>query len=238
MLPPANFPPQGPCSNWLFPAANRWKRHMKLHGFFRSSAAYRLRIAFALKGVTIDEQEFYALRTGAQRSPEFLKINPQGLVPAIETDDGHVLTQSLAIMEWLEETHPEPAFLPKDPIERAKVRAFALAIACEIHPVQNLKVLNAVKALGNSEEEANEWARRVNFEGLEACEALLAGTKGPFCFGDKPGLADICLIPQLGNARRFGADLSGFKRILEVDAACKELPAFANAVPEKQPDAV
>lgn len=211
---------------------------MKLHGFFRSSAAYRLRIAFALKGVKIDDQEFYALRTGAQRAPDFLKLNPQGLVPAVETDDGHVLTQSLAIMEWLEETHPESAFLPKDPIERAKVRAFALAIACEIHPVQNLKVLNAVGDLGQDADGVKEWARRVNFEGLEACEKLLAGTKGPFCFGDKPGLADICLIPQLGNARRFGADLSGFKRILEAEAACKALPAFADAAPEKQPDAV
>lgn len=210
---------------------------MKLHGYFRSSASWRLRIAFALKGVKIDDQEFYPLREGAQRAPDFLKINPQGLVPAVETDDGHALTQSLAILEWLEETHPEPAFLPKDPIDRVKVRAMAMVVACEIHPVQNLKVLNAVKALGHSDAEANEWARRVNFEGLEAFEALLQKTKGPFCFGDTPGYADICLIPQLGNARRFGADLSGFKRILEVDAACKDIPAFANAVPEKQPDA-
>lgn len=211
---------------------------MKLHGYFRSSASYRIRIALGLKGLKADEEAYYPLRDGAQRASEFLKLNPQGLVPALETDDGHVLTQSLAMLEWLEETHPDPAFLPKDPIERAKVRAFAMVIACEIHPVQNLKVLNAVRDLGHSGDEVTEWARHVNFEGLEACEALIANTQGPFCFGDQPGLADICLIPQLANARRFGADLSGFKRILQVDAACKEIKAFANAAPEKQPDAV
>lgn len=211
---------------------------MKLHGYFRSSASYRIRIALGLKGLKADEEAYYPLREGAQRTPDFLKLNPQGLVPALETDDGHVLTQSLAMLEWLEETHPEPAFLPNDPIERAKVRAFAMVIACDIHPVQNLKVLNAVRDLGHSGEEVTEWARRVNFEGLEACEALIADTPGPFCFGGKPGLADICLVPQLANARRFGADLSGFKRILQAEDACMEIKAFADAVPEKQPDAV
>jgi len=209
---------------------------MKLHGYFRSSASYRVRIALALKGLSA-EQAFYPLRAGAQRAPDFLKLNPQGLVPALETDDGHVLTQSLAILEWLDETHPNPPFLPKDPIERAKVRAFAMVIACEIHPVQNLKVLNAVRALGHGDAEVQEWARHVNFEGLEACEALLAGGTGPFCFGAQPTLADICLVPQLGNARRFGAEVSGFKRLMEAEAACAALPAFAAAAPEKQPDA-
>lgn len=210
---------------------------MKLHGYFRSSAAYRVRIALGLKGLQA-EQAYYHLRKGEQRGEEYMKnLNPQGLVPALETGDGNVLTQSLAILEWLDETHPEPAFLPKEPLARAKVRAFALAIACEIHPVQNLKILNAIRSLGHGDEEVNEWARRVNFEGLEACEKLIADVPGPFCFGTAPTLADICLVPQLGNARRFGADLSGFKRLLEAEAACQKIEAFANAAPEKQPDA-
>lgn len=209
---------------------------MKLHGYFRSSASYRVRIALGLKGLKA-EQAFYHLRKGEQRSGAFLKLNPQGLVPAFETDDGDVLTQSLAIIEWLEETHPTPPLLPKDPISRARVRGFAMAIACEIHPVQNLLVLNNLRALGHSEAEVNEWARRTNYDGLAACEALIAAQKGPFCFGAAPTMADVCLIPQLGNARRFGADVTGFRRILEVEKACLALPAFAAAAPEKQPDA-
>ena len=209
---------------------------MKLHGYFRSSASYRVRIALGLKGLKA-EQAFYHLRKGEQRSADFLKLNQQGLVPALETGDGQVLTQSLAILEWLEETHPNPPMLPKDPIARAKVRAFAMVIACEIHPVQNLLVLNNVRALGHGDAEVNEWARRTNHEGLAACEALLAHEKGPFCFGATPTLADICLIPQMGNARRFGADVSGFKRLLEAEAVCKTVQAFVEAAPEKQPDA-
>ena len=209
---------------------------MKLHGYFRSSASYRVRIALGLKGLKA-EQAFYHLRKGEQRSSEFLKLNPQGLVPALETDNGDILTQSLAILEWLEETHPNPPLLPKDPIARARVRAFAMVIACEIHPVQNLLVLNNVRALGHGDAEVNEWARRTNYDGLAACEALLVREQGPFCFGASPTLADVCLIPQLGNARRFGADVSGFKRLLEAEAACKNVPAFADAAPEKQPDA-
>ncbi len=209
---------------------------MKLHGYFRSSASYRVRIALALKGLKAG-QAFYHLRKGEQRSDDFLILNPQGLVPALETDSGDVLTQSLAMLEWLEETHPNPPMLPKDPIARAKVRAFAMVIACEIHPVQNLLVLNHIRALGHGDAEVNEWARRTNYEGLAACEKLLAREKGPFCFGAAPTLADICLIPQMGNARRFGADVSGFKRLLEAEAACKNVTAFAEAAPEKQPDA-
>ena len=209
---------------------------MKLHGFFRSGASYRVRIGLNLKGLKA-EQAFRHLRKGEQRTPDFLALNPQGLVPAFETDDGTVLTQSLAILEYLDETHPNPPFLPKDPVARAKVRGFALAIACDIHPVQNLKVLNAVKAATGSDEKMNDWARRTNQEGLEACEALLAKEKGPFCFGASPTLADICLVPQLVNARRFGADISKLKRVLEAEAACMALPAFAEAAPERQPDA-
>jgi len=209
---------------------------MRLHGFFRSGASYRLRIALALKGLPFD-QSSYVLRQGDQRQPDYLAKNPQGLVPTLELDDGTAMTQSLAILEWLEETHPEPALLPKDPMARARVRAFALAIACDVHPVQNLGVLNAVKALGHSDADVNEWARRVNQQGLDACEKMLAGTQGPFCCGDTPTLADLCLIPQLANARRFGFDFSGWARLNEVEAACNALPAFQSALPERQPDA-
>ena len=209
---------------------------MKLYGFFRSGAAYRVRIALGLKGLKAQSLSRH-LRKGEQRSADYLAINPQGLVPSLVLDDGTVLTQSLAILDYLDETYPEPPFLPKDPIERAKVRAFALAIACDIHPVQNLKVLNAVQALTGSAEAMNDWARSTNQNGLEACEAMIASNPAPFCFGDRPTLADICLVPQLVNARRFGADLTKLPRLLSAEAACLQLPAFADAAPERQPDA-
>jgi maleylpyruvate isomerase len=209
---------------------------MKLIGYFRSGASYRVRIALNMKGIKV-EHAFRHLRKGEQKSDDYLKVNPQGLVPSLVLDDGTVLTQSIAIMEWLEETHPQPALLPKDPINRAKVRAFALAVSCDIHPVQNLGPLNKLAAFGVDQANVTRWAKEVNFDGLQACEALIAAEKGPFCFGDKPTMADICLVPQLVNARRFGADISGFKRILEAEAACLKLPAFADAAPEKQPDA-
>jgi maleylpyruvate isomerase len=183
------------------------------------------------------EHAFRHLRKGEHKAADYLAVNPQGLVPALILDGGETLTQSLAILDWIDETWPQPPLLPKDPVRRAKVRAFALAIACDVHPVQNLGVLNKLKAYGLDEAKANQWAKEVNYDGLAACEKLLAGEQGPFCFGAQPTLADICLIPQLANAHRFGADLSGFKRILEVEAACKAHPAFAAAAPEKQPDA-
>lgn len=209
---------------------------MKLIGYFRSGASYRVRIGLNLKGVSV-EHAFRHLRKGEHKAADYLAVNPQGLVPALILDGGETLTQSLAILDWLDETWPQPPLLPKDPVRRAKVRAFALAIACDVHPVQNLGVLNKLKAYGLDEAKANQWAKEVNYDGLAACEKLLAGEQGPFCFGAQPTLADICLIPQLANAHRFGADLSGFKRILEVEAACKAHPAFAAAAPEKQPDA-
>ncbi|MGY4802715.1 maleylacetoacetate isomerase [Teichococcus aerofrigidensis] len=209
---------------------------MKLHGYFRSSAAWRVRIALNLKGLTAG-QAFHHLRHGGQRAPEFLRLNPQGLVPALETDSGAVLTQSLAICEWLEEGWPAPPLLPPGHDARAAVRAFALAIACDIHPVQNLKVLSRLRGLGLPEEAVTAWARDTIAEGLAACEALLAGQPGPFCFGEAPGLADLCLVPQLGNARRFGCDLSGLPRIGAAEAACAALPAFRDAAPERQADA-
>ena len=208
---------------------------MKLHGYFRSSAAYRVRIALNLKGLSTDHLPHH-LRKGEQCAPAYLAINPQGLVPTLEAGDT-VLTQSLAIIEWLDETHPNPPLLPADPLRRAKVRAFALAIACDIHPVQNLKVLARLRQLGLPEEEVTGWAAGVNREGLAACETLIAGEPGPFCFGDKPTIADLCLVPQLANARRFGVDVSAFPRLLKAEAAAKEMKAFADAAPDKQADA-
>jgi maleylpyruvate isomerase len=209
---------------------------MRLHGYFRSSAAYRVRIALNLKGLAAEHLPHH-LRKGEQCAPSYLAINPQGLVPTLENEAGAILTQSLAIIEWLDETYPEPPLLPKDPLRRAKVGAFALAVACDIHPVQNLKVLARLRQLGLPEEKVTEWAAWVNREGLAACEALIADESGPFCFGAMPTVADLCLVPQLANARRFGVDVSPYPRLLEAEAAAKEMKAFADAAPDKQPDA-
>jgi maleylpyruvate isomerase len=209
---------------------------MKLHGYFRSSAAYRVRIALNLKGLSA-EQLSHHLRKGEQRDPAYLAINPQGLVPTLQNDDGAILTQSLAIIEWLDEIHPQPPLLPGDPLRRARVRAFAQAIACDTHPVQNLKVLARLRELGLSEEQVTGWAAWANREGLSACEKLVAGEGGPFCFGEQPSLADLCLVPQLANARRFGVEVAAFPRLLKAEAAARNLKAFADAAPERQPDA-
>jgi maleylpyruvate isomerase len=208
---------------------------MKLHGYFRSSASYRVRIALNLKGLGAEHLPHH-LRKGEQRDPAYLEINPQGLVPTLQ-DTGAVITQSLAIIEWLEETHPEPPLLPKDPLRRAHVRAFAMALACDTHPVQNLKVLARLRQLGLPEEKVTEWAAWANREGLSACEILIANESGTFCFGTVPTMADLCLVPQLANARRFGVDLAGFPRLLRAEAAAKANKAFADAAPERQPDA-
>jgi maleylpyruvate isomerase len=211
---------------------------MKFYGYFRSSAAYRCRIAFNLKGI---EPEFASvhLRKGEQGGQAFRALNPQGLVPALEVG-GAVLTQSLAIIEWLEETHPEPPLLPSGPAERAEARAFALAVAADIHPLNNLRVLKYLKAeLGQDQTAIDRWYRHWVEDGLRACEALVLknGRCGPYCFGEAPGLADICLIPQLYNARRFDADLTGCPTLVAIDAHCAGHPAFAAAAPEGQPDA-
>ena len=209
---------------------------MKLHGYFRSSASYRVRIALNLKGLGAEHLTHH-LRKGEQRDPAYLAINPQGLVPTLQDDRGTILTQSLAIIEWLDETHPTPPLLPKDPLRRAQVRAFAQVIACDTHPIQNLKVLSRLRELGVSEEQVTGWAAWANREGLSACETLIAGEAGPFCFGDAPTIADLCLVPQLANARRFGVELAAFPRLLKAEAAAKNLKAFADAEPERQPDA-
>ena len=209
---------------------------MKLHGYFRSSAAYRVRIALNLKGLSADHLPHH-LRKGEQRDPAYLAINPQGLVPTLQDDAGAIITQSLAIIEWLDETHPEPPLLPKDPLRRAKVRAFAMALACDTHPVQNLKVLARLRELGLGEEQVTGWAAWANREGLAACERLIANEPGPFCFGAAPTIADLCLVPQLANARRFGVDVGAFPRLLQAEAAAKSTKAFSDAAPERQPDA-
>ena len=208
---------------------------MKLHGYFRSSASYRVRIALNLKGLRADHLTHH-LRKGEQRDPSYLAINPQGLVPTLQ-DRGAVITQSLAIIEWLEETHPTPPLLPKDPLRRAHVRAFAQVVACDTHPVQNLKVLARLRQLGVTDEKVTEWAAWANREGLSACETLIQNEPGPFCFGEAPTMADLCLVPQLANARRFGVDLDAFPRLLKAEAAARNIKAFADAAPERQPDA-
>jgi maleylpyruvate isomerase len=209
---------------------------MRLHGYYRSTASWRVRIALNLKGASAEHLAHH-LRHNAQRADGYLRLNPQGLVPTLELDDGTVLTQSLAICEWLEETRPSPPLLPSDPLERAKIRAFAFAIACDVHPVQNLKVLARLRAMKLPEDDVSAWARWVITEGLDACQRLIASSQGRFCFGEQPTLADICLVPQLFNARRFGVDLKEFDRLLTAEAACERLPAFSAAAPERQPDA-
>jgi maleylpyruvate isomerase len=201
---------------------------LTLHGFFRSSATYRVRIALGLKGLSFDYLS-YNLRDQEHNAPAYLALNPQGLVPTLMQGD-EPLTQSLAICEYLDETYPAPALLPSDPLARAKVRAAAYVIACDVHPVQNLKILNRLRAMGRDEDAVNQWARDTIEEGLAAFEALLPAHSGAFCFGETPSLADICLIPQLVNARRFGIALTS-ERILEIEAACLALEAFR--VPEE-----
>lgn len=212
---------------------------MLLYGYFRSSAAYRVRIALNLKGLAYD-QTFVHLARLEQLAESFAAINPQKLLPVLKTDSGQLLTQSLAIIEYLEETHPQPALLPKDPLERARVRALALAVACEIHPINNPRVLRYLTGkLGASEAQRDDWYRHWVEEGLQAVEQMLISSPqtGRFCHGDSPTLADLCLVPQVANGRRFKADLSGCPTVVRIDAECQKLKAFADAAPANQPDA-
>jgi maleylpyruvate isomerase len=212
---------------------------MKLYNFFRSSASYRVRIALNLKGLQYEYVPIHLRRGGGeQHTPAYTALNPQGIIPTLE-NECRVLTQSLAILEYLEERYPEPPLLPHDPADRATVRSMALAVACEVHPLQNLRVLNYLKdVLHHTEEELNAWSRHWLTQGLTALEQMVraAPDRGAFCFGKSPSLADLCLVPQLVNARRFGCDLSACPTLVQIDAACCALPAFANAAPENQPD--
>ena len=205
---------------------------MILHGYWRSTAAWRVRIALAMKGLTA-EQVPHHLRDGGQRAPDYLALNPQGLVPALETDDGQVLTQSLAVCEYLDEIVLEPPLLPGDAARRARIRAAALIVAADIHPVQNLKIIQRIKAMGQDEQ---AWARRVIEDGFDALEALLSKVEGPFAFGPAPTLADIFITPQMANARRFGCELR-WPRLQAIEAECLKLDAFRLTAPEYQPDA-
>ncbi len=210
---------------------------MRLHTFWRSSAAYRVRIALALKGLEFESVARH-LGRAEQSSAEYLALNPYGLVPLLE-DDGFAIGQSLAIIEYLDETHPDPPLLPKDPRARAEVRATALAIACDIHPLNNLRVLNYLRGpLAQDTSGVEAWYRHwiaTGFEGLEA--AARARAAGPCLHGDSVSLADVCLVPQMYNARRFHCDLSPYPTLVAIDAALRGLAAFAAAAPERQADA-
>ena len=212
---------------------------MRFHGYFRSSSSYRCRIAFNLKGLTPEFVPVHLVKDGGQqKSVAYRALNPQGLVPTLEVD-GLVLTQSPAILEWLDETHPEPRLLPRDAAERAAVRAFCAVIACEIHPLQNLRTLQYLEtAYGQGAEGKEAWCQRWIGDGLASCEALLAKRpRSRFAFGDAPGMAEIYLIPQMFSAKRFKVDTSAMPRLTEIAAACDALPAFAAAHPSQQPDA-
>ena len=212
-----------------------------LYTYYRSSAAYRVRIALNLKGMPYTAVPVHLVKDGGQhRSAAYRARNPQALVPAFELEDGTVLTQWLAIMEYLDEVQPEPALLPADAIGRARVRALAQAIACDLHPVNNLRVLQYLsQQLGISAEQKDAWYRHWVATGLQGLEALLADhpSTGRFCHGDTPTLADCCLVPQLYNARRFQCPLDAYPTIQRIAAACETLPAFQQAAPEVQPDA-
>jgi maleylacetoacetate isomerase/maleylpyruvate isomerase len=209
---------------------------MKLYSYWRSTAAYRVRIALHLKGVEY-ETITLNLQKGEHREPGFVAKNPHRTVPVID-DDGVVLAQSLAIVEYLDARFPEPRLIPAEPVKRARVQAFAQIVACEIHPLNNLRVLRYLRGeLGVDEERVNGWVRHWIGESFRSLEALLAESAGAYCFGDELTLADVYLAPQMFNARRFGCDLAPFPRIVRVDAALRALPAFARAAPELQPDA-
>jgi maleylacetoacetate isomerase len=210
---------------------------MKLYGFFRSSAAFRVRIALNLKKLDY-ENAFIHLRRGDQAAPPFLGINPQGLVPALEID-GQTLTQSLAIIEYLDETHPEPPLLPRDAAGRARVRALAAIVACDIHPLDNLRVLRYLhRPLGHDQDAVETWYNHWIDRGFGAIERLLAGDRrtAAFCHGDRPGLADIALVPQVVNAERYRLDLAPYPTIARIFETCMKLDAFAAAHPGRQPD--
>jgi maleylacetoacetate isomerase len=213
---------------------------LKLYSYFRSSAAYRVRIALNLKGLAYETVPVHLTRGGGEQlAPGYRKLNPQALVPVLE-DRGSVLTQSLAIIEYLDEVRPQTPLLPKDPVARARVRALALAVACDLHPLNNLRVLNYLTGpMGLGDDAKRTWYHHWIAEGLGALEASLASDPetGRFCHGDAPGLADCCLVPQLANAHRFKCDVSPYPTVLKIEKHCQALEAFQRAAPDQQPDA-
>ncbi len=210
---------------------------MKLYSYYRSSAAYRIRIALNLKGLPYDYVPVNLL-TREQNSEAYLARNPQGLVPALELDGGEILSQSIAILEWLEETSPPPALLPQDPLLRARVRSLVNNIACDIHPLNNVSVLGYLRDhMGAGEEAIQAWYRNWVDRSFSAIELSLAQTMGDCCFGDRPTLADVCLIPQVYNAYRFKVPMEDYPNIRQVNQHCNSLEAFERAAPEAQPDA-
>ena len=213
---------------------------LTLYSYFRSSAAFRVRIALGLKGLTADMRFVHLLKEGgAQYTDAYSALNPQHLVPTL-IHDGHVLTQSLAILEYLDEIAPEPPLLPSDPLSRARVRRIALAVACDIHPLGNLRVLRYLRQTLKTDDQARtEWQKHWMAEGFGALETTLASdpATGIFCHGDTPTLADICLVPQLTNARRIEMDLAPYPTLLRLEEAAYRLPGFVAARPENQPDA-
>jgi maleylacetoacetate isomerase len=210
---------------------------VKLYSYFRSSAAYRVRIALNFKGLPYDMVPIHLTRDGGhQRKPEFRSVNPQMRVPALELSSGDVLTQSLAIIEYLDETQPEPPLLPADALARAKVRAVAQIVACDIHPLNNLVVLQYLKrTLKHEQAEIDTWYHHWVIEGFNAIEAMIA--PAPYACGAQVTLADVCLVPQVANARRLRVPLDAFPKIVAAESACLKLPAFDKARPENQPDA-
>ena len=213
---------------------------LKLYNYFRSSSSYRVRIALNLKRLDFDYVPVHLRRNGGEQFAEsFRSMNPQALVPVL-VDDDKVLSQSLAILEYLEEIHPDPPLLPKAPEHRAYVRQIALSLACEMHPFNNLRVLNYLSQdLGLSDAAKNGWIRHWTKLGFGALEAQLAASplRGTFCYGESPSLADCCLVPQMFNASRFGVELDDYPTLRAIDASCLELPAFERAQPARQPDA-
>jgi len=210
---------------------------MKLYGFFRSSAAFRVRIALNLKGLAYEDAFIHTLR-GEQRGGEYLAVNPQGLVPALEADN-QTLIQSMAIIEYLDETHPKPPLLPRDPAGRARARALAEIVSCDIHPINNLRVLRYLHGpLGHDQAAIETWYNHWIAAGFEAFERLLVSDRrtGAFCHGDAPGLADIALVPQAVNSERYKLDLSPYPTIARIYADCMRLEAFSAAHPNNQPD--